>query len=222
MTAEQADTIMNAALSFTESNEPTASVALKRALKKYLTMRKVGVPLAACVQAMTVIGKERDGLTDQDIQAFQQWCAQHTDISSNSLKLAFPPTSITTSGRSSCSSSGGGESKTGTSLTAGSPLSPGSSSLSSDLIGTCDVDIQQAYIERRSYGLSMGAILQKMTISGQLDGINTVKFRAWCAEWEQDHMKGETEQRRLNGETKEQRTEAEATLNSMLSQGLKK
>ena len=99
LTVEQTDALCNAALAY--STEETSPPTLRVELQKYIRMRKVGVPLEACLQSMIVIGQQRDGLTTKDIQHFTTWCATHTEITQDDLARAFSsPARYNTEGES--------------------------------------------------------------------------------------------------------------------------
>ena len=177
LTAEQTDALCNAALAY--STEETSSPTLRLELQKYVKMRKVGVPLEACLQSMIVIGQQRDGLTTNDIQHFMTWCETHTEITQDDLARAFSsPARYNTQGESKHDNQH-----------------------AADLTGdTEEIHAKAQYIQLRTYGLMMEAILQKFTAQGTFHTIKRVKFVTWCGEWERNYSKGELEQRRLNGE----------------------
>ena len=176
LTVEQTDALCNAALAY--STEETSPPTLRVELQKYIRMRKVGVPLEACLQSMIVIGQQRDGLTTKDIQHFTTWCATHTEITQDDLARAFSsPARYNTEGESKHDNH------------------------AADLTGHPEeIHAKAQYIQLRTYGLMMDAILQKFTAQGTFHTIKRVKFVTWCGEWEQNYSKGKGEQRRLNGE----------------------
>ena len=197
MTAEQTDTLCNAALAY--STEESSSPTLRCELKKYIKMRKVGVPLEACMQSMIVIGQQRDGLTPQDINNFMTWCAAHTEITRDDLARAFSsPARYNTPGETKS------DDNHATDLT-GDPE---------------EIHAKAQYIQLRTYGLVMEAILQKFTAQGTFDNIKKVRFVTWCGEWEQENMKGDLAQRRLNGEMNTAATAAK--LDAFFKKGLDK
>lgn len=210
LSTEQTDTIINAALAFTDSsqNSTDSAPALKRALEKYVKMRKVGVPLAACVQAMEVIGQQRDGLTEQDIHKFLAFCAKHTDLTNDDLALAF-------------SSDGGNRTLSTAALEENNTITKTNDLLDAEFRLEMNPTFrvaQQEYSKLRRYGLLMDACLQKMEYNNKLKDVNSVQFRIWCGEWEKVFTQSQKEQSRLNGETKINRVRAKEHLNKFLAE----
>jgi hypothetical protein len=138
LTVEQTDALCNAALAY--STEETSPPTLRVELQKYIRMRKVGVPLEACLQSMIVIGQQRDGLTTKDIQHFTTWCATHTEITQDDLARAFSsPARYNTEGESKHDNH------------------------AADLTGHPEeIHAKAQYIQLRTYGLMMDAILKNL------------------------------------------------------------
>ena len=187
------DALIGLYTQYTETWKEDTNPHLKRSLRKYAKMRKVGVPLEACVQTMSVIGKHRDSLTDHDVHMFLQWCSTHAkDVSVECELHDTLPTSYS--------------------------LSSATAVKMKDSRWTeAETEAQRTYVKLRGYGLPMGACLQKIQCE-KLNGNNSVRLHSWCKEWEQIREAGTLEQRRLNGEIQVDRKVAKETVCTMLAE----